>query len=35
MFQGCMKNIRIMGQFVDTTEAQQLLGQNIMECSHV
>ena len=29
-----MRNIQIMGQFVDTTEGDHLLGQNIMECEH-
>ena len=27
-----MRNIQIMEVFVDTTEGEHLLGQNIMEC---
>ena len=32
VLQGCMRNIEVMGVYVDTTEADSLLGQNILEC---
>lgn len=33
-YQGCMKNISIMGVYLDTTKAEHLVGQNIQECAN-
>ena len=33
-YQGCMKNISIMGVSLDTTKAEHLVGQNIQECAN-